>query len=240
MLGEKRELAYQEMKEQSPFDLFSSMNSRKVASKVVDEEIASEALAPEIPLDEVDSDTLETLFAVSEDKQEKKTEKKEPLIGLSPIGQEAFYQPTQTIHNNISSAASPVASSSFQNIKLLEFADKLVKKITAMKQGGRTEITLTLKNLSLFNGGILKIVEHDSARGQYNLSFTNLNPKAHALVLSTDANRILKEALEAKGLSFHIIAASTEIEPVSSYPSGFREEEKGEEGRERDPDQETA
>lgn len=239
MASEKRELAFQEMKEQSPFDLFTSMQSKKIQSMEA-EVVVDEPDYPE-ETDSVDMEPVDALFASEEEtKEEEKTETTTPLVNLNPIGQEALYQPTQSIQSHVPTQASPVANSSFQNMKLLEFAHKLVKKITAMKQGGKTEITLTLKNMSLFNGGILKVVEHDSARGQFNLTFTNLNPKAHALVLGTDATRILKESMEAKGLTFHIITASTEIEPVTSYSSSFKEEKGRREEKSDDADQETA
>ncbi|CRX37710.1 hypothetical protein [Estrella lausannensis] len=238
MASEKRERAFQEMKEQSPFDLFTSMQSKTIQSMKAEVAVDEPEYSEET--DSVELESAEGLFASDETKEEEETKAATPLVNLIPVGQEALYQPTQSLNNHVSSTASPVANASFQNMKLLQFAEKLVKKITAMKQGGRTEITLTLKNMSLFNGGILKVVEHDSARGQYNLTFTNLNPKAHALVLGTDATRILRESMEAKGLTFHIITASTEIEPLSTYSSSFKEEKERRDEKSEDADQETA
>lgn len=206
-------------KDLSPFELFSAFQVKPVQEREADVEFT--------PVEEEEEVSIALLDEKAEDKEIPKVQ----LINniSAPFSQDSG------LNTSHATAASPIASSTFQNMKLLDFCDKLVKKITAMKLGGRTEITLTLKNLSLFNGGVLKVVEHDSARGQYNVIFTNLNPKAHALVTSNYAERLLKESLEAKGLSFHMITATTEIEPITSFAADSKGER---DHRDEDPSQE--
>ena len=56
--------------------------------------------------------------------------------------------------------------------------EKLVNSITAMKSDGKTETTVTLNEPSLFKGAVIKIVEFDQAKGQFNIAFQNLSPDA--------------------------------------------------------------
>jgi len=198
--------------EPSPFELFSSHNSKS------SEDEGSEDFESEVEVETEVEQEQEVAEMV--------------VLAAAPVTQEA------PVTAPVSTPVSPVASASFQNLKLLEFAEKLVKKIVAMKVEGRTEITLTLKNLKLFDGGVLKVVEVDSARGQYNIHFSELNPKAHALVTSQRAEQLLKETLEAKGFTFHIITATTETEPVRAFaaePGGERQDSEDE--RERDQEE---
>ena len=231
----ERQSARKDDKEQSPFEMFSSVHAKQNKEKHPDSgsDNESEFLKGDI---ELDSD-------IDEDNQGRiggdipVLEKRHPTQGSpsnTPVLVAAPCQIETMLDKSYAAPASSISGSSFQNIKLLQFVDKLVKKITVMKTSGKTEITLTLKNLSLFNGGILKVVEHDSARGQYNIIFSNLNQKAHALVTSPYAERLLKQALEPKGFTCHIISASTEIEPVKTFALSSRDHGSGSMNEEED------
>lgn len=212
----QRQAARKDEKEQSPFEMFSSFHAARRKEK------EPESVVIELETDGLESKESETLAA---------KEEADLNLGVVPVLTAAPFQNETSFNTSHSTPVSSVSGSTFGNLKLLEFADKLVKKITVMKSSGRTEITLTLKNMSLFQGGVVKVIEHDSSRGQYNIMFSNLTQQAHALVTSRHAEVILKQSLEAKGFSFHIISATTEPEPITSYASSSHEERgKGNDG----------
>jgi hypothetical protein len=94
--------------------------------------------------------------------------------------------------------------------KLIRLAEKVVEKIFIMKSEGRTEITLLLKNIPHFEGAQLRITEFSSARGEFNLSFTNLTSQGHALISKNEARDMLNQALHEKGYVVHQITADIE------------------------------
>lgn len=86
----------------------------------------------------------------------------------------------------------------------------LVEHIQEMKQADKTEWTVELKNLPLFEGATLVLTEHASAKGEFTLAFYNLSSQAQQVVVNPLNQDHLKFSMEQKGLGVHILIASTQ------------------------------
>lgn len=93
-----------------------------------------------------------------------------------------------------------------------EIINQLVEKVTELKDNGRTDTTVTLKQPPLFAGTNIVVTAYDSARGQFNISFENLTQKAKELLDMRVNQDALLLSLEKKGYAVHILTATTIIE----------------------------
>lgn len=115
----------------------------------------------------------------------------------------------------------------------------LVEHIQEMKQAGKTELTIELKNLPLFEGVTLVVTEYGTARGEYNLAFYGLKTEAQQLLVNPLQQDQLRMSMEQKGYAVHIIVATMEPirvdQSLSGRPSGEREQQsQSREGSERE------
>lgn len=93
-----------------------------------------------------------------------------------------------------------------------ELAARLIDEINIVKQNGRTDTTIHLKNAGIFTDAQVTLTEFDTAKNEFNIRFENLSRQAHE-ILSMHTNReSLRVALEQKGYNVHIITANTQIE----------------------------
>lgn len=112
---------------------------------------------------------------------------------------------------------------------------QLVDAVTVMKVDGKTETTLLLKNPPLFAGAKLTVTGFDSAKGEFNITFSELNAQAKQLLDMQEARNNLIHQLEDKGYVMHIMITTTEKEdtlPTAEAQKGGKEER--ESGREED------
>jgi hypothetical protein len=90
-----------------------------------------------------------------------------------------------------------------------QIIDQIVDKIYLVKENGRSDTTIVLKNPPLLEGVKVTISSFESARGQYNITFENLTQMAKD-VLDFQANRdALKLALDNKGIVVQMITTTT-------------------------------
>lgn len=127
---------------------------------------------------------------------------------------------------------------------LREIYKMLVAGVVELKTSGRTDTTLTLHYPPLFNGAKITVTEFSSAKGEYNITLSELNPQAKNLV-DLPANRdLLLQSLQDKGYMVHIMIATTEKESVvvgqeeAANPNRNREREGQQQGRQQQQEEE--
>src|SRR5262249_54268378 len=95
---------------------------------------------------------------------------------------------------------------------LQEIINQLVDKVTEMKEGGRTETIVTLKHPPILAGADLTLTAFDSAKGEFNIAFSNLTQAAKNLLDMRVNQESLLLALEKKGYAVHILTTTTLVE----------------------------
>lgn len=147
-----------------------------------------------------------------------------------------------TVVQNISQVSSVSASTSLPETQsvhqMKELWAQLVQKTEVLQQGGKTDTTLTLQRPPMFEGAKLTLTTFDSAKGEFKVTFSELNPKAQEMI-SLHGQESLNRALENKGYTVHIMVATTETEEfiAQADESSFAREhgEQGEQQQEEEP-----
>lgn len=103
--------------------------------------------------------------------------------------------------------AKPTGGPDYKTIQ--QIVDQIVNKIYVVKEDGRSDTTIVLKNPPLFEGVKITLSSYESARGQYNITFENLTQMAKN-VLDFQANRdALKIALDDVGVVVQMFTTTT-------------------------------
>ena len=162
-----------------------------------------------------------------------RNDKDDPSVA-NPIGKEtniAFTNPFATPVQGVASVniGSTPAVQPTSNVS--EIINSLVSTVTETITGDRTDTTITLKNPPMFEGAQLTVTEYGSAKGEFNISFQNLNNEARNLI---DMNeKSLKTSLEQKGYAVHIVTTENKIEQSIASNASQTGEERGQ-GEERE------
>lgn len=125
---------------------------------------------------------------------------------------------TPMVHAAVAAVPVPVAQR-VSNVRevLLKLAQNMVDQIQLVKDAGKTETTLTIKNVPLFEGVQVKITEFDSAKNQFNLTFSEVNnPTARALIEQQDNQVRLQQALVDKGYTVQMVTVEQKIPGLAS------------------------
>jgi len=124
-------------------------------------------------------------------------------------------------------------------LKLTEIVDQIVERVYTLKTSGQTDTTITLKHPPLLEGVSIKLSAYDSAKGEFNISFTNLTIPAKN-ILEAHQNA-LQQTLDSRGFTVHIVTMSTVAEtPIikeGETAAGGREGERGDERDKQDRQQ---
>lgn len=126
----------------------------------------------------------------------------------------------------------PQQESSAQTLQTL--VDQIVDKLYTIKMGDVTDTVMTVKNPPILAGSELIVTSYSTARGEFNIAFTNLTQEAKQLLDSQQAN--LLAALEKQGYTAHIIVTTTEAYtklPIETNSSTEQQPQKREESNER-------
>lgn len=163
----------------------------------------------------------------------------------------AIEQPDLSYVNPLTQTGSQIGSSLTENVdksamrtNIQEIVDQIVDKLYTLKVQGRMDTTLTLKHPPLFEGAKITISEFDTAKGEFNIKFENLTQMAKELIDVRANQDALKLGLEQKGLTMHIVIATTytEVKPIYAEGAarGARDDREGhpEEQHEKDQNQE--
>lgn len=90
---------------------------------------------------------------------------------------------------------------------------QILKEISVVSTGDKTETTLILKQPPLFDGAQVVITGFGSAKGELNITFGNLTQNAQNVVQQQQQS--LLTALEMKGYYVHIFTATTtDVQPI--------------------------
>lgn len=147
-----------------------------------------------------------------------KFNEKNPLPASKPEGMglglavDANYaNQNRTVFQETASIASTesVAPPPAMNTRDLQaLIDAMGKELSIVKQGDRTDIVLTLKNVPHFEDAILTVSTNASAPKEFNIKFENLTQTAQRLIEENQA--ALKTSLkESYDVVIHMISAST-------------------------------
>lgn len=113
-----------------------------------------------------------------------------------------------------------------------DIINQLVDKVAEMKDQGRTDTVVTLKQPPTLAGANLVVTAFDSAKGEFNISFENLTQAAKNLLDQRANQQSLKLALEEKGYAVHIITTTTLVENRPIETSSMQQDrENSREGR---------
>ncbi|MGZ3732689.1 MAG: hypothetical protein ACXU9U_02985 [Parachlamydiaceae bacterium] len=126
-------------------------------------------------------------------------------------------------------AKAPMAPSA----TVAELINQLLKELTTMSVGDKTETTIVLKHPPLLDGAQVVMTGFDSARGELNIKFANLTQQAQALI--EQQQQSLLTALETKGYHVHIFVATTVNEPqimtTAGQPTDKERQQRQEQGQ---------
>ncbi len=124
---------------------------------------------------------------------------------ISAVNAQGMIQPVSAMElvGNVAEAPKPIPASATVQALIAQ----LVKEITVMTKGDKSETTLTLSQPPLFAGAQVTMTGFDSARGEVNITFANLTQNAQLIVQQQQQN--LLAALDAKGYHVHIFTATT-------------------------------
>lgn len=97
-----------------------------------------------------------------------------------------------------------------------QIVDQIVDKIYLVKEDGRSDTTIVLRNPPLFDGVKITLSSYESAAGQFNITFENLTQMAKN-VLDFQANRdALRLALDNKGVVIQMFTTTTATDTVTA------------------------
>jgi hypothetical protein len=209
-----------EMSKESLSALFEGLGTKEKLKMMQQQVIAEKSMDTETP----DKTKFTTVFA----REQPDLNSVNPNAGL----QTAFVAPTKSVD-------SPIRT---HIVELKDLVDQLVKQLTIVSDpnSGKTDTTLTLKHPPLFAGANVTVTAFKSAKGEFNITFENLNPQAKVLIDLAENQNALRNSLEQKGYMVHIVIATTttleNTQTVKGEQLGSRQEDEsqqqGREGKE--------
>lgn len=152
---------------------------------------------------------------------------------LSSINPNAFANTANLAELNLPTEGREVTTG-----HLKEMIDQIVDKIYTLKKEGMTETVMTLRHPPLFAGANLKVTAFDTARGEFNVTFSELSSVAKDLLDMQQAQLSLKRALEERGYTVHIMITTTETEQkLSTYEAQSQKDKNREREGQQQQDQ---
>lgn len=127
---------------------------------------------------------------------------------------------------------------------------KIIKQIsdhiTVLRKQDSVQTQITLRHPPAFEGAVVKLTQFQQAKGQFNLSFSNLSQQAKMLVDQVANQDALRRGLEGKGLTLHGISTTSDkeelaVEGTAENRRGGDEDlsdERGGRERRREPEEE--
>lgn len=154
----------------------------------------------------------------------------------------ASMQPQTALNvKNIESMA-PEANEPRTRIEELKvIVDQIVKSINTQTTTGKTETIVNFKNSPLLDGATLRLTTHDTAPGQYNVTFANLRPDVASLIQQKQMDGSLENTLAQKGYTVHIFVVTIQKDETIIAPEPTRygsQDQESKEGQKRQKDNE--
>lgn len=163
------------------------------------------------------------------------------LTAVNPLGSTALQSSIGAISGIQSDLQTQQANS--QQANLQEIVDQIITKIYTLKVNGQTDTVMTLRYPPLLEGATLAITSYDAARGQFNITFSDLTAQAKAFL--DQQQSALRHALEeGKGFVVHIVIITTgnenplaKAENSDAYRQDQRNNKQGQSGQQRQQQQ---
>lgn len=122
----------------------------------------------------------------------------------------SYVNPVQSrSSNDIQADANLVESPSTRFDALKEIIDRITDGIQTITHNGSTETVVKLKYPPILDGSQINLTSFDSAKGEFNIAFTNLTGPAKEFLDRQLAGQALTTALERKGFVVHMVTTST-------------------------------
>lgn len=134
------------------------------------------------------------------------TESRGDLSYLDP--NRSANMPIQSRSFDIGSGGSEEAASG--SLTLQQIIDQVVDSIHVLKADGHTETVVMLKHPPELVGAELVLTAFSQARGEFNIAIHNLTQAAQLFLEQNNIRLGLKQALEEKGYTVHIITTTTQ------------------------------
>ncbi|MBA2727055.1 MAG: hypothetical protein H0U49_02645 [Parachlamydiaceae bacterium] len=132
--------------------------------------------------------------------------------------------------------ARPLTSANLQSL-----VEQLVKELSVVKTGDKTETSIVLGNPPQFNGVKIVITGYESASNEFNLRFENLSQEALLLVNQQQNRADLMSNLQQKGYNVHIFTTTTYTEnntlTAQATPNERERRDEGDGQRKRDEEE---
>ncbi len=162
---------------------------------------------PEVGMEATLSE-VESQKQISQNKTDPNSEFAQQQFDLSWVNPNAASFQTPSIEQ----AAYAEKASITSTTNLQELINQMVEKMYVLQSEGKTDTTMQIKYPPIFEGAILTVTSFNTARGEFNISLSNLSPVAKELIDMQQAQNTLKHALEEKGYTLHIMITTTEPE----------------------------
>ncbi len=118
--------------------------------------------------------------------------------------------------------------------EIKDLANYIGDKIVQVRDSGQTDTVVTIKHPAIFEGATVKLTEHASAKGEYNVTFGNLPQDAKAILDIGGNQDALRTAMDAKGFPLHIITTKSESDVIRGSGEHTTDaEDRDEEAREQ-------
>lgn len=186
-----------ELPMESPTSIFKNLALKEKSGKIKD---AEEKLGHTSSMLEEDSE-----------KSESKTPTRFPQesIDLTYVNPLALNTPSIDSLNDKKMESLPPS----QKMTIQQIMDAVVKAIATVETQGKTDTVVTLKQPPMFAGANLILTSFETAKGEFNIRFENLQSPEAQLFMNMQQNQdSLRLALQEKGYVVHILVATTQIE----------------------------
>jgi hypothetical protein len=148
------------------------------------------------------------------------TNSESELEGIHEVGERSSVDPRmmqavpQVAQADTHAAVNTPSKSEAANrvAQIQEIVDQIVDKIYTLKAGGKTDTTIELKNIPLFEGAKITVTSYDSASKEFNISFTNLSAQAQRILEQPDNMSALKQSLDSQGITVHMVMTTTQAD----------------------------
>ena len=124
------------------------------------------------------------------------------------------------IPTGAASSTAPVTQVS-RSADIQEIISQMVDELSTLTTNDSTETMLTLTKPPAFKGAQIVISEFKSAKGEFNVSFNNLGKDALALIGQRINGDALRQGLDQKGFTLHIIQFSEQSFTQMSQGDNF-------------------
>jgi len=141
--------------------------------------------------------------------QAKDGEPQEEVVGKDPKAKDRPFD--AMVPGQI--AAAPIDAEAVarpQKITMEDLMKELINSLTILKSKGQTETTVEIRHPPLFAGATLQLKAFDTAKGEFNITFSQLPPDAKALMDQPGVRESLLQNMAEKGFIVHILVATTE------------------------------